>query len=161
MRAVLAIGALAIGLQPAAAACPIELAVYRDRDKVAGIDFRPADPSATVTNQFRLVFANGLVLSGMVMWSEGLARPVGMLQHDCPEGDVTGSELEACTVWQGVVYTADENGRAGLLPRQGEPAPKSIILADLAFDMSVAEALDGRRPDPLPSDIFELSGCQE
>ena len=160
MRTALAIGALAIGLQPAAA-CPIELAVYRDRDNVAGIDFRPAEQSATVTNQFSLILARGLVLSGMVMWSEGLARPIGMLQHDCPEGDATGPEMEACTVWQGVVYTADDNGKAGFLPRQGEPAPKSIILADLAFDMSVAEALDGKRPDPLPSDIFELSGCQE
>ncbi len=108
-----------------------------------------------------MVFGIGLQLKGLVVWSEAPKRSLGMLQFQCPEGDATGDELAACTVWQGVIYAVDDKGQVGMMPAQGQPAPKSLILADMAFDMSVAENLGDKKPARLPSDIFELSGCQE
>ncbi len=151
--------AVFLSISTAQAACPIELSVYRDRDGAAGIDFRPPE-GAAVTNAFRMVFASGLVLDGMVMWSEGVERPIGMLQYQCPQGDVTGDELEECTIWQGIVYSVGESGAAGLIPRSGD-APKTLIFTDVANAIATAPVLAQRQPAKLPFDIFELSGCQE
>jgi hypothetical protein len=144
---------------PAFAACPIELAVYGDRDDVAGIDFRPAS-GAAVTNAFRMNLRDGVVLDGIVMWSEGIERPYGSLMYKCPESDVTGEELDACTVWQGVVYAVDETGAAGLLPKKGD-APPTLIFSGLGPALASSAANGANGFAPLPRDIFTLKGCQE
>ena len=164
MRVAALISAVAmLSATTANAACPIELAVYEDRDKATSIDFRPTLQSATVTNSFKMVLDNDTVLDGVVMWSDGVARPNGMLMHRCPEGDVTGEELDACTVWQGVIYSVDAEGNVGLLPREriGAPAPKRLIFSDLGHSlrMSAAYGLDGF--SKVPWDVFEIAGCQE
>ena len=161
MRAGLAVLSTLLGTAPALAACPMELAVYRDRDKVAEIDFRPGDEAAAVTNAFRLLLDGGVVVDGHVMWTAGIERPNGMLLHDCPEGDVTGAEIAACTVWQGVIYSVAEDGTVGLLPRAGEPAPKRLIFPDLGYSISASKPGQTLQPGFVPFDMFELSGCQE
>lgn len=160
----LAFSALLAALLPAQAAlaaCPAELAVYRDAADAAGIDFRPAGEGAAITNAFRLPLRNGPVLDGVVMWTEPPSQSWGVVTLDCPEGDVTGEELRQCTVWEGPVYAVREDGAAGYLPREGEPAATHLILAGLSHQILRAPALAERQPDPLPGDIFQLSGCQE
>ncbi|TKT82817.1 hypothetical protein [Aquamicrobium sp. LC103] len=141
------------------AACPIELAVYGEPEIGASVEFRPAE-AAAVTNAFRMILPKDLVADGVVMWSEGVARPNGMLMHECPEGDVTGAEIEACTAWQGVIYAVDEQGDVALLPGQGEPAPKTLIFPDLAYGLRYA-AVIGENLEKMPWDVFTLKGCQE
>lgn len=153
-------GALA-GAGTAHAACPIELSVYGDKDGVAGIDFMPRGEAAAVTNRFRMVLEKGVVLDGLVMWSEGVERPNGMLTHQCPEGDVTGEEIENCTVWQGVVYTADGSGNIGLLPAERADAPQTLIFPDLAYSLRYSSAHGEDGLTKLPADVFVLQGCQE
>ncbi|MGO4842174.1 hypothetical protein AB4144_58910, partial [Rhizobiaceae sp. 2RAB30] len=46
---------LALAAAPARAACPIELAVFGDRDDAASVEFLPTGESVTVTNTFRMV----------------------------------------------------------------------------------------------------------
>ena len=95
-------------------------------------NFTPALKSgATVTNSFKMLIENGIVLDGFVHWTEGVSRAYGTLQFNCPTGDVTGDEYAACTVWQGVIYASDEQGGIDLLPAEGKPAPKQLIFADL------------------------------
>ena len=145
----------------AIAACPIELAVYGDSQSGSEIDFTPTGTSATVTNTFRMVLDNNVVLNGIVMWSSGEARPNGSLMYKCPEGDVTGGELAACTLWNGVIYTADDKGAIGLLPAQGVDAPKTLILPDLRPSLRHSLAYGGSGFSKVPSDVFTLKGCQE
>ena len=100
MKASLRRSALALALLPALvaaataarAACLQELAVYSERESSASIEFRPVERAAAVqTGAFRVVFSqNDVVLDGFVMRTQGVSRPVGMVTHDCPEGDVTG-----------------------------------------------------------------------
>ncbi|OQM77171.1 hypothetical protein [Manganibacter manganicus] len=144
---------------PAFAAGPIELAVYDDRDGVAEIDFTPVDQSATITNRFRMIFADAVILDGRVEWSDNAARPYGTLTRNCPSGDVTDDELAACTLWSGVVYTADEMGAVGLLPRQGESAPRNLIFSGLG--PALANGRGDAAPAKTPWDVFFLKGCQE
>jgi hypothetical protein len=147
---------------PVLAACPIELAVYGDREQAAEIDFSPTKDSATITNSFRIVLDNDTVLDGIVQWSEnGGRRAHGALMYKCPEGDVTGDELAACTVWEGVVYTSDGKGNIGLLPAEGVEAPKKLIFPDLGPSLGLSAAYGANGFSKVPWDVFEMKGCQE
>ncbi|TPL03311.1 hypothetical protein FJ938_18365 [Mesorhizobium sp. B2-4-14] len=148
------------------ATCPIELAVYGDaqsggESSGSEIDFTPTGTSATVTNTFRLVLDNNVVLSGIVMWTQGAPRPNGSLMYKCPEGDATGQELAACTLWGGVIYTGDDKGTIGLLPAEGIEAPKTLVLPDLGPVLRQSSAFGGSGFSKIPSDVFALKGCQE
>ncbi|MDX8495698.1 hypothetical protein RFN29_29505 [Mesorhizobium sp. VK22B] len=146
----------------AQAACPIQLAVYGEAKSGAEIDFTPTGPSATITNTFRMILDNNTVLDGIAMWTEGSAsRPHGSLMYRCPTGDVTGEELAACTVWEGVIYSADEKGTVGLLPAEGANAPKSLIFPDLGPSLEMSAAYGPAGFSKVPWDIFSLKGCQE
>ncbi|WP_235679108.1 hypothetical protein [Aquibium microcysteis] len=163
MRAVAAVCALLPALAgPVLAACPQELAVYTDRERAASIEFRPTEPDAAVhTNAFRVVFSqNDVVADGVVLWTEGVPRPTGIVMRDCPEGDVTGEELAACTVWQGVIYTVDAAGQVGLLPREG-PAAERLLLPDFGPSVRHSALYGAKGISIVPWDVFEISGCQE
>ncbi len=157
----LAAAAVAVQAMAAFAACPIELALYRDRDAIAGLDFTPTGGQAAVANSFRLVMRDGPVFEGHVLWTDEPARPYGQLLHECPEGDVTGEELAACTVWQGTIYAIGADGGVNLMPAQGEPAPERLLLADLGYQMRWSQAWEKAGLTAVPWDEFRLSGCQE
>ncbi|TIT03657.1 hypothetical protein [Mesorhizobium sp.] len=152
---------LALTGSAAFAACPLELAVYGDAEGAGEIDFRPTMESAVVTNTFKMVLDNSVVLDGIVMWTEGVARPHGSLMYKCPTGDVTGDELAACTVWEGVVYSADDKGNIALLPAEGVAAPKTLIFPDLGPSLQMSAAYGANGFSKVPWDVFSLKGCQE
>lgn len=143
------------------AACPMALAVYGDAESDSGIDFRPTMDAAAVTNTFKMVLDKGVVLDGIVMWTSGVSRPHGSLMYKCPTGDVTGDELAACTVWQGVVYSADDKGNIALLAAEGADAPQSLIFPDLGPSLQMSSAFGANGFSKLPWDVFLLKGCQE
>ena len=144
----------------ALAACPVELAVYREAGTGAMIDFHPGR-NATVTNAFRMVFDRGLVLEGTVMWDGEAPRSLGLLTHDCPEGDATGAELAACTLWQGVVYAVGDDGAVDLMPPEGAAAPQSLVFADLGRAIRLSAPYEAAGLTATPWDAFSLAGCQE
>ena len=146
---------------PAFADCTIERAVYRDLEDAASIEFLPTDGAAAVTNRFRMLLDNDVVLDGIVMWSEDVARPYGMLTRNCPEGDVTGAEIAACTLWEGVVYTSDEFGNIELLPPEAAGAPAKLVLTGLGPSLRHSAAYGAGGFSSVPWDVFKLSGCQE
>jgi hypothetical protein len=152
---------LVFGVATAHAACPLSLAVYSDAESEAGIDFRPTMGAATVTNSFKMVLDKGVVLDGIVMWTDGISRPHGSLMYQCPTGDVTGDELAACTVWQGVVYSADDKGNIALLASEGTVAPTSLIFPDLGPSLQMSSAFGANGFSKVPWDVFLLTGCQE
>ncbi|MDP3899219.1 MAG: hypothetical protein Q8Q62_21295 [Mesorhizobium sp.] len=146
---------------PALAACKQELAVYAEPDAKSSLEFRPSGAPAA-SNEFKLVFAeNDIVLDGIVMWTDGVARPFGMLMHKCPEGDVTGEELAACTVWQGVVYAVDAAGKVGLLAAEGSDAAAQLVFPDLGPALRQSSVYGMSGITKLPWDAFALAGCQE
>ena len=157
------VGSVVLLLASAAhAACPIQLAVYGEAQGGAEIDFTPTGTSATITNTFRVILDNNVVLDGIAMWTEGSAsRPHGSLMYKCPTGDVTGEELAACTVWEGVIYSVDDKGGVGLLPAEGVDAPKSLIFPDLGPSLQMSAAYGPGGFSKVPADVFALKGCQE
>lgn len=146
---------------PANAACPMALATYAEQERVAEINFTPALGGATVTNTFRMILPGDFVLDGMVQWSGEpvpYARPYGAITYRCPEGDATGDELAACTIWQGVIYAQTKANSIELLPLANGEAPPRLLFPGLAPALLAHPALELAQA---PWDVFELSGCQE
>jgi hypothetical protein len=139
----------------------MELSVYGVSEGTAELDFQPSGTAATVFNRFQMKLEKDIVLDGFVQWSQGVSRPYGTLTYKCPEGDNTGAEIAACTVWQGVVYAADAAGKVGLLPAEGEDAPATLIFADLGASLLASETLAKLGFTESLSDILLLKGCQE
>ncbi len=146
--------------QPVLAACPIELSTYATNGGLLAIEFQPVTDSVTVTNKFRFL-AGEAAMDGIVMWTAGVARSWGIVMNDCPEGDLTGDEIAACTMWEGVVYAVDEAGQVSLLPGEGEAAPSTLVLADLGAWLAQSDAWGKVGSLSEPWDVFMLSGCQE
>ncbi|MDA4845587.1 hypothetical protein [Hoeflea poritis] len=137
--------------------CPQALAGYGTTDRRVLLEFAgSADLSFSVILEGR----DGR-FDGFVFPSEEEGGMAGVILDDCPDGDVTGAELEACTVWQGPVRTVDANGNAGNLPASNGTAAGYLQLEGLAA------ALDERAPDltdGLPAkeiDRLTLLACLE
>jgi len=146
---------------PVLAACPLELATYADTSGVAELEFSVAKGGATVINSFRLLLDNDVMLDGIVQWMDPEPRPWGTLMYRCPDGDVTGQELAACTMWEGVVYTLDGKGGIALLPAPGTAAPQMLLFPGLGPSLRMSAAYGSNGFSKTPWDVFALKGCQE
>jgi hypothetical protein len=68
-------------------------------------------------HRFSLSFAeSGVTMEGVVMLAGEPDRPWGMIMHDCPQGDATGAEIAACTVWEGPVYAIRRRRAVSWIP---------------------------------------------
>lgn len=150
-----------LAAMPAMAAddCLQEQAIYGDADGVYALTFEPVDSaSAATSNHFKIEVAKtDLVLDGIVMQSGEPVRPNGMIMHNCPEGDVTGDDIAACTVWQGVVYAIGMDGTVGALPPEGMPAAQQLLLPD--FGPAVRNSAIWGKATVAPWDVLALKGC--
>jgi hypothetical protein len=100
-----------------------------------------------------------VLLNGFVMGSEPVNRPNGILFHNCPEGDTTGEEIQKCTVWQGVIYSAGA-AKIDLLPMTGSPAAAEILLPGFALGLVDSTAWGQGKATVVPWDVLTLKGCQ-
>lgn len=158
----LALTTMMLAASSAFATCKQELSVYSEPEANASLEFTPAAPNGSTSHTFTIKFPeNSVILDGIVMWTEGVARPVGIVMHKCPEGDVTGDELEACTVWQGVIYAVDSLGNVDLLPPEGADAAGQLLLPDFAPALRQSSAYGMAGLSKMPWDVFKMSGCQE
>ena len=67
---------------PAHAACRQELSVYSETEANASLEFTPAASKGSTSHTFKIKFPeNSVILDGVVMWTEGVARPVGIVMH--------------------------------------------------------------------------------
>ncbi len=162
MRAVagnLLSGLLVLGLATSAWACPQELSIYEDSSG-ASITFTPPTESMASEHEFTLRLGT-TELQGVVMWSKEPDRPNGIVMDQCPDGDVTGEELEKCTVWQGVIYGLTKEATAPFIGKRGTPHAESLLLPDFS-----RYAMEHTFKTPLAApvkvdDVFKMKGCQE
>ncbi len=141
------------------AACPQELSIYEDTNGNS-LTFTPPLPSQASEHEFTLHMGT-VALQGVVLWSHEPTRPEAIIMDSCPEGDVTGDELDKCTVWQGVVYGLTKEAKAPYLGKRGTPNADAILLPDfsrLVLDHTFKVALAG--PAKV-DDVFVMKGCQE
>ncbi|MDP2734019.1 MAG: hypothetical protein Q8O63_13105 [Hoeflea sp.] len=154
-----------LAVSPANAACPQALAVYSEAVSGAEIAFSGLLPDADgMQHRFGLSFAGtGVKMEGVVMMAGEPDRPWGVILHQCPEGDATGAEIAACTVWEGPLYVANAKGGIEWLPvlDAGHAAGEQLLLPDFGAAMMRSEAWRTQQVTVLPGDVFRMKACQE
>lgn len=164
-RLVAAFAALLAGTTIAAGACPQALAVYEQSGSQLALAFdgATADTDA-VMHRFHIVASDtGARMDGVVMMVDDPLRPWGMVMFQCPEGDVTGAEIDACTVWEGEMLAVDAAVAESSLPVPGTgsaTAAPSLRLPDFGAALAKSSAWS-ETTAVQPADLFELKGCQE
>jgi hypothetical protein len=155
----IAILLLAAAVPVRAADCPIERGVYAEAETRIELRFQPSGDNTPVSHRFVLAAPSGKMnVEGHVMFDPEIERPVAMAMHNCPEGDVTGADLAACTVWTGIIYASDrQTGHADLLPPEGADAPGNLILP--GFGPAVSRSAFGKVLSAMPWDVFEFKEC--
>ncbi len=144
-------------------ACQQGEAGYSDAARTLSMRFHPIEGANVVTsNEFRIVTGNPeIVLEGIVIWDHAGARPDAVVMHDCPEGDVTGDELENCTIWQNVIYAVSADGTVGLLPGEKEPAARTLLLPDFGRALRYSSLYSEDSGASIASDVFALTDCRD
>ena len=160
MRAALVLTAFLAASAASAAECRQDRAIYADRDGGYELTFEPVGSDAAATSHhFKLkVLASGVVLDGVVLPSDP-PRSNGMVMHNCPEGDATGEEIAACTVWEGVIYALDGTGGADLLPGEAAEAAKTLLLSGFGPSLRYSRLWDEGKATAAPWDVFTMKGC--
>jgi hypothetical protein len=149
-----------LSVSPAAAAdCLQEQAIYGDADGAYELRFEPVgSASAATSNHFKVKIAKtDLVLDGIVMQSDEPVRANGMIMNNCPDGDVTGDDIAACTVWQGLIYSISADGKVALLPGEGMEAAWQILLPD--FGPAIRNSSIWGKATVAPWDVLTFKGC--
>ncbi|CAN7596965.1 hypothetical protein LJR245_004406 [Rhizobium leguminosarum] len=143
------------------AACKQEQAVYVDRDGAYELRFAPLNsPSAAASNQFKVsALKTPVVMDGYVMPSEDPVRAIGILMFNCPEGDATGADLNACTVWQGAVYGMDAEGEMDNLQPEGAEAAEKLVLPGLGPAIRESNAWGEGKAVVAPWDVLTFKEC--
>ena len=156
--AIVLLVALALSDAALAADCRIERAIYREAETGVELVFAAASGENTPVSHGFSTEIGSFKLDGHVMFDPEIERPVGMLMNNCPEGDVTGATIAACTVWKGIVYGIDETtGHVDLLPPEGADAPDALLLP--GFGPAILSSAVGKGMDSAPWDVFEFKGC--
>ncbi|AXV16630.1 hypothetical protein CYG48_13600 [Neorhizobium sp. SOG26] len=140
--------------------CPIEKAVFAEADGGTELAFRPVGSDAAAVSHMFTVTGAKLKLDGHVMYDEESQRPAGMIMNNCPEGDATGAELRACTVWTGVLYSVNRS-EAGIdvLGAEGTPAPDAVLLPGFGPAIRHSELWDKSGLKSVPWDLYAFKGC--
>ncbi|MHB0950668.1 MAG: hypothetical protein ACYC10_01940 [Allorhizobium sp.] len=154
------VAAWMIGSYPVAAAdCPIERAVYVEAEAGIELRFQESGENTPVSHRFSLVVSAGkMKVDGHVLYDPEIERPVAMALDNCPEGDVTGADIAACTLWKDIIYAADKaTGHVDLLPPEDTDAPDTLILP--GFGPAIAASSYGEAMTATPRDVFTFKQC--
>lgn len=163
-RSILVLGAMTVCISGPASAfadeCVQEKAVYGDMDNAYELRFEPAGGAVAVSNKFKLAVLNtAIVADGVVMHVEDGSHAGGTIMFNCPEGDVTGADLRACTVWQGMIYASDVKGHISALPAAGAGAAARLFLPALGPSIRQSVLWGAGKATVAPWDVLSLKGC--
>ncbi|SFZ85246.1 hypothetical protein SAMN02983003_2467 [Devosia enhydra] len=157
----LALAALLAGAVPALALdCGFDHAIYGQDDSSSELWFEPVDPAMGdgQANAFTLRLADfRRPLVGAVVWpDEEAERPVASLTLDCP---AEAAPDASCPIWQGTLYAVFADGGVLLAPDARDPAPPTLILADLGPAIRAGNGRFGYETDEPVWDVFTLKAC--
>jgi hypothetical protein len=144
----------------AAERCGIEKAVFTEADAGTVLSFKPTASDAAAVSHLFTITGGKLKLDGNVMYDEDSRRPAGMIMNNCPQGDATGAELRACTVWTGVPYALDvKTGHIDILGPKGSQAPDAILIPGFGPAIRHSALWDKSGLKDIPWDLYEFKEC--
>lgn len=148
-----------LAVEPAMASdCPLARAVYEADQGPYRISFRPiTEKNAAVTHRFALTDGK-LSLDGLVMDTDEPLRTGARIEKDCPDGDVTGEDIRACTGFEGYVYAIDGKGAVTNLGPGETPAAERILFAGLGPALASSN-LAAKWSLAITSDTYRFARC--
>lgn len=139
-------------------ACVQEKAIYTGANGYI-MSFEPVgSDAAAVSNRFGIT-SGSVSLTGFVMDSEAPVRSIARIEKDCPEGDVTGDDIAACTVFEGYVYAISAEGMAGNIPRGQEKSAAHLLLSGFGPSLAVSPVGEKLKLTPPEGDLFTFKEC--
>ncbi len=159
-----------------AADCPQNRAIYVEKDNGYELRFRPTlrwEASANTMAVVDLIFPDGKTSVWGTIWlPNGTSHDkIDFLTHDCalpafdPAKDVdpthgsTQEELEACKVWEGIIYALADNDIAELPWFEDGAAAQTVLLPDLGPTIRYSGLV--LSPGDEPHDVFTFKGCAD
>lgn len=155
---------LSLALVPvfvSAAECSQDRAIYEDASQKYRLSFQTTSEASAVSHLFTIELSKAdTKMDGNVQTTEDVPRSLGTLLYKCPDGDVTGADLEACIVWQGLIYTIDPKGKVGNLPAGTAPAANQILLSDFGAALRQSKIWTEKKLLEAPYDVFSYKECR-
>lgn len=146
--------------QAASAVCEQSKARYIDPESDLVFAFDEQSEQSAFLQAFSIGSdAADIKIKGFITLEGNPLRPIAYAVHQCPDGDITGEELAECTIWQGVPYGLYSDGAVGLLPDEGEPAVKQLLLPDFARSVMSKPIWNELNIDREPFEVFDLLDC--
>jgi hypothetical protein len=143
-----------------AAECKQGSARYVDPESGLLLSFSSFGENVQVMHQFTIGLEGAdTQLGGFVVVEGEPLRPISIVMNKCPDGDVTGEELEACTVWKGVPYGRFSDGNIGLLPLADEVAVTQILLPDFTRSVMSDPVWEEIETINDPFEVFDFKDC--
>lgn len=153
---------LAIPASARAEGCAIENSIYGDPDGAYILQLSGSGTSDAETNlqhRFTLsVKGTDLALVGEVRIPREISRTEGLITFQCPEA-AEGTALAACTIWEGTMFGADDQGNIDLLPPEGGDHPLQIILPGLGQAIRMSAVWGNGKATVAPWDVFKFEAC--
>jgi hypothetical protein len=160
----------------AATDCPQNRAIYTEKDNGYVLTFRPTlrwEASANVMTIMTLAFpdypnAQPVTLWGWIWLPNGTSHDRiaffdGCTLDSLPDrnGDVvpgsTQEQLDACSVWEGVIFSLADNDVHDLGWHDGAMAAETLLLPNLGPTIRYSGLVLG--PGQEPHDVFTYQGC--
>ena len=155
---------LCVALAPvlvSAAECTQDHAIYEDASQKYRLSFESTSEASAVSHLFTMEIAKtDIKMDGNVQLTDRVPRSLGLLLNKCPDGDVTGADLEACTIWQGLMYTIDPKGKVDNLDAGSAPAASQILLADFGAALHQSKIWTDKKLLETPYDVFSFKECR-
>lgn len=140
--------------------CQQGSARYVDPESGLLLSFSSFGENVQAMHQFTIgLEASDIQLDGFVVVEGKPLRPVSFVVNQCPDGDVTGEELAACTVWKGVPYGRFSDGNIGLLPLANDEALTQILLPDFARSVMANPVWESMKAMNEPFEVFDFKDC--
>ena len=153
---------LAVPAAARADGCAIEESVYGDPDGAYILQFSgigTLDAETNLQHRFTLTAKDtGLALDGEVRIPREINRTEGLIAFQCPKG-AEGDALSACTIWEGTMFGADDQGNIDLLPPEGGDHPLQIILPGLGRAIRMSAVWGNGKATVAPWDVFRFEAC--
>lgn len=142
--------------------CAIEKSVYADPDQAYVLRFGEMgafDPESNLQHVFKLVVkGTDLVLDGQISIPREVSRTEGLITYQCAKG-AEGDALAACTIWEGTMFGADDQGNIELLPPEGGDHQLQIILPGLGRAIRMSAVWGDKKATVAPWDVFKFEAC--
>lgn len=141
-----------------AADCVQDHAQYATDDGRYTLSFQPVSEKGAVVTHLFTLSSGTVVLDGMVMETEEPARSGARISKNCPDGDVTGDDIRACTGFDGFAYAIGKDGTVMNVPAGESLAAPTLLFAGLG---PILASSDLARTFKLgnAADVFTMKGC--